>query len=359
MHPGSTMNTSATNGNVRRAFGDLTNASSNANNGAKQNVLKKSNNFGQNRMIIDNAKPVQNFKASHRNIAKDTTNNVVQTHESNTFSYQYSAPADNIDERDSDEPLCVTDYVQDMYVHFRNREEETSVRPGFMDNQPHINSGMRGILVDWLVEVHLKFRLGAETLYLTINLIDRFLEKREVTRAKLQLIGVTCLLIAAKYEEIYPPELRELVYICDRAYTKEQILDMEEVILKALKYGVTVPSAHAFLVRFLKAAHADKQMVQMSCYILDGTLQSYKLLQFLPSQLAAAAILIARTKSGRHPWSPTLLKYACYCEEDVIPVARAILAEKESAPKELRAVNKKYSSSRFGGIANTEFNCDF
>ena len=200
------------------------------NNGAKQNVLKKANNFSQNRMIIENVKkPSQNFNASHGNPAmKDTTNDVLltqRTHESNEMSYQYSAPADNIDERDRDEPLCVTDYVQDMYAHFRSREGETSVRPGFMDIQPHINEGMRGILVDWLVEVHLKFRLGAETLYLTINLIDRFLEKREVTRAKLQLVGVTCLLIAAKYEEIYPPELRELVYICDRAYTKEQIQD--------------------------------------------------------------------------------------------------------------------------------------
>jgi len=292
---------------------------------------------------------------------KDVSNNIVvsSNHQSNTFSYQYSAPADNIDERDRDEPLCVTDYVQDMYEHFSKREEETSVRPGFMDIQPHINSGMRAILVDWLVEVHLKFRLGSETLFLTINLIDRFLEKREVTRAKLQLVGVTCLLIAAKYEEIYPPELRELVYICDRAYSKEQILEMEEVVLKALNYGVTIPSAHAFLVRFLKAAHADKKMVQLACYILDGTLQSYKLLQFLPSQLAAAAVLIARSHSGRHPWSPTLLKYARYCEEDIIPVARAILAEKEAAPEDLRAVNKKYSSSRFGGIASTPLTCDF
>lgn len=86
---------------------------------------------------------------------------------------------------------------------------------------------MRAILVDWLVEVHLKFKLVPETLYLTVNLIDRYLELVQVPRQKLQLIGVTAMLIASKYEEIYAPEVRDFVYITDRAYTKEEILDQE------------------------------------------------------------------------------------------------------------------------------------
>lgn len=141
-------------------------------------------------------------------------------------SYQFG-PADNIDQRDAEDPLCVTDYVQDMYQHFRSKEPMTSVRPVYMESQPHINERMRSILVDWLVEVHLKFKLVPETLYLTINLIDRYLERKEVSRPKLQLIGVTSLLIASKYEEIYPPELRDLVYICDRAYTRSEVRHRE------------------------------------------------------------------------------------------------------------------------------------
>jgi len=138
-------------------------------------------------------------------------------------SYQYSGPADDIDERDSDDPLCATSYVQDMYEHFRSKEMSTSVRPLYMEDQQYINERMRSILVDWLVEVHLKFKLVPETLYLTVNLIDRYLAKTEVSRPKLQLVGVTALLIASKYEEIYPPELRDLVYICDRAYSKLEV----------------------------------------------------------------------------------------------------------------------------------------
>jgi hypothetical protein len=152
--------------------------------------------------------------------------------------YQYSGPADNIDERDTDDPLCVTSYVQDMYEHFRSKEATTSVRPVYMDEQQYINERMRSILVDWLVEVHLKFKLVPETLYLTVNIIDRYLAQAEVTRPKLQLVGVTALLIASKYEEIYPPELRDLVYICDRAYSKNEVRKILDYLL-SIAYSYT------------------------------------------------------------------------------------------------------------------------
>jgi len=273
-------------------------------------------------------------------------------------TYQYTGEADNIDERDANDHLCVTEYVQDMYHHFCIKEKTTSVRPGYMDNQPRINEGMRSILVDWLVDVHLKFELVPETLYLNVSIIDRYLESSQVTRQKLQLVGVAALLIASKYEEIYPPDIGDLVYICDKAYTKKDIVQMEETILKTLEYRITIPSAHAFLVRYLKAAHADRKIVQLSCYILDGTLQSYNLLHYLPSQLAAAAVLIARKRVGRNSWSPTLLKYSSYYEEEIIHVAKAVLYEKTTASRELRAVNKKYSSQRYGSVASAPLDCD-
>ncbi len=132
--------------------------------------------------------------------------------------------ADSIDECDLDNPLCVTCYVQDMYEHFISKEATTSVRPVYMDNQPYIDERMRSTLIDWLVDVHLEFKLVPETLYLTINIIDRYLAKAQVKRAKLQLLGITALFIASKYEEIYPPELKkDFVYICDNAYTEYEV----------------------------------------------------------------------------------------------------------------------------------------
>lgn len=133
---------------------------------------------------------------------------------------------------------------------------------------------------------------------------------------------------------------------------------MEEDILRVLEYQVTIPSAHAFLVRYLKAAHADKKIVQLSCYILDGTLQCYSLLDYLPSQLAAAAVVIARHTVGRNAWSPTLLKYAKYREEDIIPIAKEILEAKNNPLPNLRAVYKKYSSNRYGSVADERLHLD-
>ena len=115
---------------------------------------------------------------------------------------------------------------------------------------------MRGILVDWIIEVHLRFKLLPETLFLTINLIDRYLQKTQIMRTRLQLVAVAALLIASKYEEIYVPEIRDFVFISDNAYTREEILEMERSILISLQFSITIPSSYRFLERFLKIAKA-------------------------------------------------------------------------------------------------------
>ena len=135
---------------------------------------------------------------------------------------------------------------------------------------------------------------------------------------------------------------------------------MEEKILKTLEYNVTIPSARAFLLRFLKAAHANRRIVMLSCFVLDGTLQSYNLLQYLPSQLAAAAVFIARRTDDCNSWSPTLLKYTSYREEEITPIARAVMAATEDASAQnLRAVKDKYTNSHNGEVANIPLNNDF
>ena len=125
--------------------------------------------------------------------------------------------------------MAVTEYVVEIYGNLRKKETELAPPVNYMSIQEDINEKMRGILIDWLIEVHLKFKLRQETLYLCFQLIDRFLENTNVQRQKLQLVGVTGLMLASKYEEIYPPEVRDYVYICDNAYSREEILQMEQV----------------------------------------------------------------------------------------------------------------------------------
>jgi G2/mitotic-specific cyclin-B, other len=163
----------------------------------------------------------------------------------------------------------------------------------YLGHQEEINAMMRAILIDWLIEVHMKFKLVPETLYLCINIIDRYCSVVEVKRQKLQLVGVTALLLACKYEEIYPPEVRDCVYITDRAYTRQEVLDMEQSILVALKHRLSAPTAYSFLTRFLHIVNASDIMKAAANYYLERTLQEYEFLEFRPSLVACSAVCLA------------------------------------------------------------------
>jgi len=162
-----------------------------------------------------------------------------------------------------------------------------------MHEQSDVNAKMRAILVDWLVEVHMKFRLVPETLFLCINIIDRYCSLVKVQRSKLQLVGVTALLIACKYEEIYPPEVRDCVYITDSAYEREEVLDMEQDIVHQLSFRITVPTAYPFLQRFLKLLKAPAMVKHAASYYTERTLQEHDMLRFRPSLICASAIVLA------------------------------------------------------------------
>jgi G2/mitotic-specific cyclin-B, other len=157
--------------------------------------------------------------------------------------------------------------------------------------------------------------------------------------------------LSAKYEEIYPPELRDLVYITDRAYNKQEILEMESEIAITLDYQMTIPTVHSFLCRYLKAAHADRTMVQLACYLSERTLQEYGMVKFLPSTIAATAVYIARKSLKRHPWSPTLVKYTGYDEPEMAGCAESMSVYINASNPQQQAVHRKYSSPKFGGVA--------
>jgi cyclin B len=155
---------------------------------------------------------------------------------------------------------------------------------------------MRAILVDWMVDVHLKFKLLSETLFLTVNLIDRYLSIKQIQRSRLQLVGVASMLISTKYEEIYPPTVKDFVYITDNAYSKEEILTMEFDILQTLDFDIQQTSSYRFLERYTKVMKSDSVTFYLSQYLLELGLLDSKMNKFLPSEQAAAAVLFAEKK---------------------------------------------------------------
>ncbi|KAG9141546.1 hypothetical protein Leryth_019066 [Lithospermum erythrorhizon] len=112
----------------------------------------------------------------------------------------------DIDAADVNNELAVVEYIDDMHKFYKLAETETRVHD-YIDSQHELNAKMRAILIDWLVEVHTKFELNPETLYLTVNIVDRYLAKKQTSRRELQLVGLGSMLIASKYEEIWAPEV--------------------------------------------------------------------------------------------------------------------------------------------------------
>ena len=217
-----------------------------------------------------------------------------------------------------------------------------------MNGQLDINEKMRAILIDWLVDVNVKFRLVPETLFMTVNLIDRYLSVRTVTRHRLQLVGVSSLLIACKYEEIYPPSLKEFVAICDKAYTSQQILDMEADILATLNMELTHSSALRFLDRYSQIAEIEKKAYYFARYLIETVLLEYNMLKYRNSLVAAGAIFLVNKIFKKHGWTETLAHHTGYAETEVKPCAKDLYFTMQNSEKlVLHAVKRKFSSSKY------------
>jgi hypothetical protein len=264
----------------------------------------------------------------------------------------------DIDAADRADPLSAAEYAGDVFAYLKRVEPSARVAPDYMSRQADINDKMRAILLDWLVDVHLKFKLVPETLFLTANLIDRFLEAKQVTRKHLQLVGVTAMLVASKYEEIWAPEVRDFVYISDRAYSRDQILNMEKIMLNVLRFNLTVPTPHHFLARFLKAAgaYADAEVGAYAAYLAELSLPDYACLRFGPSLVAAAAVYAARAALGRREALPLALARHSGYDEEALREPAAALARlfRRASTSSLSAVFKKYSADKHLGVARME-----
>ncbi|KAJ4724512.1 Cyclin [Melia azedarach] len=263
-------------------------------------------------------------------------------------------PVSDIDAADIDNELAVVEYIDDMYKFYKLTESEGRVHD-YMDAQPDINAKMRSILVDWLTEVHRKFQLMPETLYLTINIVDRFLAKEIVPRRELQLVGISSMILACKYEEIWAPEVNDFVCISDNAYAREKVLAMEKSILGKLEWHFTVPTPYVFLVRYIKASlPADKEMENMVFFLAElGLMQYPTIILYCPSLLAASAVYAARCTLDKMPyWSETLKHHTGYSEDQLMNCAK-MLAKFHSAAAEskLKAVYRKFSSPDRAAVA--------
>ncbi|KAG6432591.1 hypothetical protein SASPL_104172 [Salvia splendens] len=265
----------------------------------------------------------------------------------------------NVDDNLEDPQLCAT-IACDIYKHLRASEAKKRPSASFMERvQKDINPSMRSILVDWLIEVSEEYRLVPDTLYLTVNYIDRYLSGNVMDRQRLQLLGVACMMIASKYEEICAPQVEEFCYITDNTYVKEEVLQMESAVLNYLKFEMTAPTAKCFLRRFVRVAQGvnEAPVLQLECmanYIAELSLLEYSMLNFAPSLIAASSIFLARyiLLPAKKPWNATLRHYTLYQPFELRDCVLALHGFCcNSSNSSLPAIREKYSQHKYKFVA--------
>lgn len=179
-----------------------------------------------------------------------------------------------------------------------------------------------------------------------------------MTRKRLQLVGVAGIQIAAKFEEIYPPETREFVYITDNAYSKEELLGMEISILTALGFNICSPTVAHFLDRFQRVNRCSEEHRFLMQYILELTLPEYTMIRYSPSHLVAAAALFSNKLLKQHPsWPASVARLTRHEYMQVRECARELCGLFEAAEHDtLQAVRRKFSQATYKGVAKMVFN---
>ncbi|KAI5321276.1 PREDICTED: G2/mitotic-specific [Prunus dulcis] len=260
----------------------------------------------------------------------------------------------DFDSADVSDELAVVEYIDDLYQFYKLTEDDSRVHD-YMESQPEINPKMRSILIDWLVEVHRKFELMPETFYLTVNIIDRYLSKKIVSRRELQLVGISSMVIASKYEEIWAPQVIDFVCLSDYAYTGDQILLMEKAILGKLEWYLTVPTPYVFLSRYIKASVSPGEEVKNMVFFLAelGIMHYPTTVRYSPSLIAAAAVYAARCTLNKAPlWTETLKHHTGYSEEQLRDCAKLLVGfHLNAAESNLQAVYRKFSKPEHVAVA--------
>lgn len=220
--------------------------------------------------------------------------------------------------------------------------------PSYMDGQNEITWAMRQTLVDWLLQVHLRYHMLPETLWIAVNIVDRFLTKRVVSLVKLQLVGVTAMFIAAKYEEIIAPSVQEFVFMTENGYPKEEILKGERIMLQTLEFRVShYCSPYSWMRKISKADDYDIQTRTLSKFLTEVTLLDYRFLRVKPSLVAAVGMYCARTMSCFFLQNSAFVFYSGYTEEQLITGHEQLVEKLTESKFSRQYVYKKYANKKF------------
>merc|ERR1712168_682026 len=252
-----------------------------------------------------------------------------------------------------DDPNVCSEYAMDIFSYYKAREAQFRL-PDYISIQPEISKMMRAILVDWLVEVQESFELNHETLYTAVKILDSFMSKKVVQKEDLQLVGATACLIACKIDERIPPMVDDFLYVCDDAYSRDQLMKMERKMLSVVGFDLGYSLSYRFVRRYGRVCRVNMPVLTLARYILETALLEYKFnVEISESKLAASALVLAMTMKGiEDNWVNTLAFYSGYTPKDLEKMVKDLFEMLKQYPKEnLKTVRQKYSHRVFHEVA--------
>lgn len=243
------------------------------------------------------------------------------------------------------------EYATEIYRHLR--EKEDAVQTARVRLRQVITERQRATLVDWMVEVHCHIRhltTFPNVFYLSVRYLDKYLSRRRVEEEKLQLIGVTAMVLACKLEAT---EGRQVSWVdtfldfCNGRYSKDQLLSLEQDMWRTLHYKLNLPTAFSFLPMFARALNVRQEIFCLAQYICELCLVEANSESYKHSIVAASALLLAMKMKQEGDWTWEMENYSGYRRADLIPCVKELnrLNRLSALPprNELKAVREKYS----------------
>jgi len=220
-------------------------------------------------------------------------------------------------------PTCAQ-YAKDLFSYLRTREHAILYNERGREEQMDVSSVDREKVIEWISEMQTRFKLRDETLYLAVNIFDRYLQTGQIKDNQYFLIGIASILIASKYEEIYPPHLKQLLLHIDT--TAKEVHAMELKVLKALNFDISVPTVLVFLERHKKFFSCDENRFNLALYVCEGQLLSGIMSKYKPSLLAVTGLYIAeRAMNKDYELNEALLNQLDHSKDDIINCAQEML----------------------------------
>ena len=321
---------------------------------------------------------LSNYQLQYKkNNGKDKTNNLYEIKEENNTSTRLTVlPSEanaitkgallkNKTKSESNETKdyfhsLLDDYGGDIFKNIKKEEQlntfDYSSKDLFkLQDTKFFNEKNRGIIFQWLIKNNHNWKLNDDTIFMAMNIMDRYISKYKVKNSEFQLIGIASYFIASKYEDIYPQYLDELSKICNFIYTPDDIIKKEYEILSGLNFDILYNSSYKFLT-FLHSI-CDKENMKLfylAQFILELSLENLEILEYSQCKRAMAALLLAKKiMKIKKSWNDAKLYYN-YNENEIRNIQKKmiILLNNVMKSKNKNSVFEKFESSRYKSVSS-------